>query len=375
MRNQPPFIDEEQNESTQLQFNWWREAQEFDENGRLKVDLSDLSKLTPRLKVLREMERLLLIANEGLDDLRHKLIVYRSGEFWLPIGGIKKEDVNIPPIITILLLGLSASGKSSLVNLMYSVLGRSGLIPFAQTSSESSDYTTLFMEEHNVLRSMRSGFCVYDTRGLDYNQMSQGLEEVSGWMVGGVRHNQLCCRPGDQNLGRDGVVSSSRFARREVNCVVVVANLAEIFKALKCGDLKPLEATKELFHCPCIRKSNENPILILTHGDILSAEERISARLKVCEYVGASETSGAYDIACLTEQGILPEESDPVTSYALTEAVYRALMQSDRTHLPKMKFIDWVVHFLSWVMVSISGFFAMLAYFFSKLGQKHKLKM
>lgn len=121
--------------------------------------------------------------------------------------------------------------------------------------------------------------------------------------------------------------------------------------------------------------ADENPILILTHGDILSAEERISTRLKVCEYLGASETSGAYDIACLTEQGILPEESDPVTSFALTEAVYRALMQSDRTHLPKRKFIDWVVHFLSWVMVSISGFFAMLAYFFSKLGHKHKLKM
>lgn len=137
MRNQSPFSDEDQNESTQLPFNWWREAQEFDENGHLKVDLSDLSKLTPRLRVLREMERLLLISNEGLDDLRHKLIVYRSGDFWLPIGGIKKEDVNIPPIITILLVGLSASGKSSLVNLMYSVLGRSGLIPFAQTSSMS----------------------------------------------------------------------------------------------------------------------------------------------------------------------------------------------------------------------------------------------
>lgn len=130
-------------------------------------------------------------------------------------------------------------------------------IYFSFHVGESSDYTTLFMEEHNVLRSMRSGFCVYDTRGLDYNQMSGGLEEVSGWMVGGVRHNQLCCRHGDQNLGRDGVMSSSRFARREVNCVVVVANLAEIFKALKYGDLKPLEATKELFHCPSIRKSSK----------------------------------------------------------------------------------------------------------------------
>lgn len=60
---------------------------------------------------------------------------YRAGDFWLPVGGIKKEDMEISPVITIVLVGLSASGKSSLINYMYSVLGRSGLIPFAQTSS------------------------------------------------------------------------------------------------------------------------------------------------------------------------------------------------------------------------------------------------
>lgn len=113
---------------------WWRSAAKFDECAKLKFDLPNVSSLTRRLKVLREMERLALVAPDGLNELRHKLIMYRSGDFWVPAGGINKEDVDIPPTITILLLGFTGSGKSSLVNLMYGVLGRTGLIPFAQTS-------------------------------------------------------------------------------------------------------------------------------------------------------------------------------------------------------------------------------------------------
>ncbi|KAF5202887.1 hypothetical protein FRX31_007526 [Thalictrum thalictroides] len=135
MRNQLSLTEEDDNESSV--FCWWRLAKEIKDNGHhLSIDLSKLSELTPRLKVLREMERLALVANEGMDDLRHKLLSYRSGDFCLPTGGIKKEEMNIPPITTILLVGFTGSGKSSLVNLMYSVLGRSGLIPFAQTSSK-----------------------------------------------------------------------------------------------------------------------------------------------------------------------------------------------------------------------------------------------
>ncbi|KAL0376388.1 UNVERIFIED_CONTAM: hypothetical protein Scaly_0756400 [Sesamum calycinum] len=269
------------------------------------------------------MERLALIAGEGLDDLRHKLLCYRAGDFWLPIGGIKKEEMDIPPAVTILLTGLTASGKSSLINLMYSVLGRSGLIPFAQTSGEPSNHTTMYLEEHNVLRSPRSGFCVYDTRGLDQNHMVEGLGE-----------------------------------------------------ALQCGDLMSIEALRAIFHFSAVKSSNESPILILTHGDTLNAEERINSRLKICEYLGIPETSGAYDIPCLTEQGILAEQSDPVTAFALTEAVFRALLQSDRTHLPKWNFKDWLIWFLSWTMCCLASFFAVLADFFSRFGHHDKkLKM
>ncbi|CDO98801.1 unnamed protein product [Coffea canephora] len=325
------------------------------------------------------MERLAFVAPEGLDDLRHKLITYGSGDFWLPVGGIKKEDLDIPPVITILLAGLTSSGKSSLVNMMYSVLGRSGLIPFAQTSGGSSHRSrTVFLEEHIVVRSARSGFCVFDTRGLDCNQMNAGLEDVSTWMSLGVRQNQPCCRPGDEMLGTATAVrgssfnTSSRYMNRRVNCAMVVANLAEIHKAFRSGDLKPVEAIRALFQYPCIQKCNESPILILTHGDMLSTEDRINSRLKICEYMGISETSGAYDIACLTEQGILPDEADAVTAFALTEAVYRSLMVSDRCHLPKKRFKDWIWLLVSWIMGCIASFFRFLANLFSKFDHKYK---
>lgn len=118
-----------------LVYCWWRSAAKFDECVKLKLDLPNVSTLTPRLRVLREMERLALIAPDGLNELRHKFLSYRSGDFWIPIGGIQKGGMDIPPVITILLVGFSGSGKSSLVNLMYSVLSRSGLVLFAQTSS------------------------------------------------------------------------------------------------------------------------------------------------------------------------------------------------------------------------------------------------
>ncbi|KAH7863633.1 hypothetical protein Vadar_020137 [Vaccinium darrowii] len=374
MRNQLCSNQEEEYETAQVaSYCWWRLVAKFEECAKLKSEMPlDLSKITPRLKVLREMERLALVAPEGLDDLRHKLFAYRCGDFWVPTGGFKKEETDIPPVNTILLVGFHNAGKSSLVNLMYSVFGRSGLVPFAQTTSEFGR-TTMSMEEHNVLRSMRSGFCVYDTWGFDYDQADECVKEFSEWVTDGVHHKQVCKQPGDselreEELGVPSFRSFSKFAKRRVNCVMVVANVSEICKASKAGDKKPLEAIKALFCSPALR--NCKPILILTHGDKLSTEERIDSRLKICEHLGISETTGVYDIVCLTEYGFLADESDPVTAYALTESIYRALLISDGSHLPKRNFGDCAFLILSWLMCFLGAVFALLAHFFSKIGRK-----
>ncbi|KAJ9171760.1 hypothetical protein P3X46_015078 [Hevea brasiliensis] len=381
MKNQLSSSDEDDEyPSSGMMYCWWRSAAKFEECSRLKVALPKIAGLTPRLRVLRELERLALIANEGLNELRYKLQMYRSGDFWVPTGGIKKEEMDIPPVITILLVGFSASGKSSLVNLMYSVLGRTGLVPFAQTSSGSAkNYETMYMEEHNVLRSLQSGFCVYDSRGFNYDKMGEALEELSSWMIDGVHHNQPCLRSGDHTLLKDdaetaALRSSSKFVQRRVNCSMVVVNIAEVHKALKAGDSKPLEATRELFCSPALRNCNENPILILTHGDLLTTEERIEGRLKLCERLGISETNCVYDVVCLTEYGFLAEESDPVTACAVAEAVYRALLISDRGHFPKKNFQDWAVFILSWLMTFMGILFAFLAEICTTLGHRKKLK-
>ncbi|XP_039042967.1 uncharacterized protein LOC120182011 [Hibiscus syriacus] len=376
-------VDEDDCESCTLAYCWWQTAAKFDECLKLKLDFPNVSILTPRLRLLRELERLALIAPDGLNELRHKLIGYRSGDFWVPTGGITKEDMDIPPVNTILLVGFSGSGKSSLINLMYSILGRSGLIPFARTSSGSSGYTTMYLEEHNVLRSMQSGFCVYDSRGFDYGRTREALDELSCWMSEGIHHNQPCFSYGDcmttttmmvDDAENVGMRSSAQFVQRQVNCVMIVANIAHIYKAFKAGDLKPLEATRQLFCSPALRKSNENPLLILTHSDLLSTEERIDGRLKICECLRISETNGVYDILCLNEYGFPVEESDPVSAYALTEAVYRALLISDRGHYPKKKFWDVALSALLWLLRFIGFCFSFLADVFSNLG-RHKLKM
>ncbi|KAI3823549.1 hypothetical protein L1987_04988 [Smallanthus sonchifolius] len=360
--NLQPHEDEES--SSPPPFCWWKTVPEFSSHNKSSSSIA---------KVLREMERLCLISEHGIDDLKHKLMIYKSGDFWIPIGGIKKEDMNIPPVITVLLVGLSDSGKSSIINLMYSVLGRSGLIPFSQTSSESSDYSTMILEEHNVLRSTRNGFCVYDSRGLDYNRMDDCLKEVARWMTDGVRHNQPC-RFGENDVDVSLNCSSGGFVRRRVNYAAVVADLTDVYKAFFCGgDFKPVEAIKSLFHCPSLRASNVDPILILTHGDTLQPVERLNSRIKICDYLGITVTTGVYDIVCLTEQAILPEESDPITSFALTEAIYRILLQSDRTHAPKKRFVDWIADVLSRIMCSLAYFFAMISRIFQKWGDKQTI--
>lgn len=139
------------------------------------------------------------------------------------------------------------------------------------SSSSGRDGRTLCLEEHNVLRSMRNGFCVFDSRGLDYAQVAEGLDEVSGWMEDGVRHRQLCCGSGipdtsPASFGPSSLSSSSssssaaaaaaaakRFAQRRVNCTMVVASVSELYRSMVAGDLRPVEATRELFHAPSIR--------------------------------------------------------------------------------------------------------------------------
>nr|XP_016477353.1 PREDICTED: uncharacterized protein LOC107798837 [Nicotiana tabacum] len=372
------FVNQNDEEESRAMYYWWKSAAKFDECVKFKFEMPNLSKMTPTLKVLREMERLALMSSESLDELRQKLMSYRAGDFWVPIGGINKEDMDIPPLNTIVLVGFHNAGKSSLVNLMYSVLGRSGLIPFAQTSSGiASAYTSLIMEEHNVLRSTRSGFCIYDTRGFDYDKVDEGLQELKEWMSDGVHHKKLCSRPGDilPKLDNELEDASSMFVNRKVNCVMLVANASEIYKSLRVGDLKPLDALKQLFCSPVLKKSSGNPMLILTHGDKLSTEDRIDCRLKICKHLGTSETTGTYDIVCVTEYGLLADEYDPISAYAVTEAVYRALLVSDRAQRVKQKFLDWALFALSWLMCFLAGIFAFLAHVFNVLAQKHKGKL
>ncbi|XP_078439294.1 P-loop containing nucleoside triphosphate hydrolases superfamily protein [Wolffia australiana] len=354
-------------------YRWWRSLPEFDVGGRAGGSLfpttaAEVSSLSPRLRVVKEMERLAMAAHDSLDDLRHKLLSYRVGDLWVPAGGVHRDSLDLPPVITILLAGPAAAGKSSLVNLMYSVLGRSGLIPFVRTSSEKTRGTSC-LEEHNVLRSTRNGFCVYDSGGLDQDQTA----ELSRWIDDGVRHLQPC---GGAAVDTQLRVSPPppRFTKRKVNAVMVVADMAEVFRAQKSGDSSPLEAVKAVFGGAAAAE-HQSPIVALTHGDLLAAEDRIQARMMICKALGVSESTGAYDIACLNEYGLLVEEFDAVTAYALAEAVYRALLAADRSHRPKPRPAEWLLHAVTWFMWLLSAVFAFISDCFSSLAGRHRGKL
>ncbi|CAL9060656.1 unnamed protein product [Musa banksii] len=380
MRSSVQGGDDASEASAALANCWWRSLIEFDgdsEGGRTEAAAGSRGAVaSPRVRVLRELERLAAAANVSLDDIRHKLLTYNAGDLWLPAGGIPKHETDIPPVITILLLGLAGTGKTALVDLMYCVLGRAGFLPFAQSIplAGSNDGRTQCLEEHNVLRSMRSGFCIFDSRGLDCDRMADGLEEVADWMTEGVRHGQPCrgANPPDAPAPASAP-PATRFLRRRVNCPVVVANLYELHHSLLSGDPRPLEATRDLFHYPPIKiNPTDSPILVLTHGDELSPEERIQARVKTCEYLGVSETNGVYDISCLNEYGTAVDEMDPATSYAVAEAIFRALVVADRTHPAKASIKEWLLVVITWAMCALSTFFAFLSCCCSKLAKANR---
>lgn len=98
---------------------WWRSIAEESPKG---------DGTSAQGRVVSELERLAAAGTDSLDELRHRLLSYKPGDLWFPTGGIPKEEMGVPPIITILLVGLAGAGKSSLVDLMYCVLGRAGLV-------------------------------------------------------------------------------------------------------------------------------------------------------------------------------------------------------------------------------------------------------
>lgn len=122
----------------------------------------------------------------------------------------------------------------------------------------SGKQSTMWLEKHNVLRSASNAFCVLDSRGLDYEKMEESLDGLCEWMEGGVR---VCLGECDHECGGEALglcwCESSGYAKRRVNCVLVVANAAEVCGAMKAGDAKPLEATRQVFSCPAINKCSK----------------------------------------------------------------------------------------------------------------------
>ncbi|XWS46587.1 hypothetical protein CRYUN_Cryun14cG0081100 [Craigia yunnanensis] len=91
MKSQVSCIDEDDCELCILAYYWWRTTAKFDECAKLKLDFPDVPILTPTLKLLREVERLALIAPDGLNKLRHKLLGYRSSDFWYLLEGSRMK--------------------------------------------------------------------------------------------------------------------------------------------------------------------------------------------------------------------------------------------------------------------------------------------
>ncbi|KAF2286750.1 hypothetical protein GH714_026789 [Hevea brasiliensis] len=268
---------------------------------------------------------------------------YTPGEWIEKAGGMKLSDYNVPKTATLLLVGFKGSGKSSLVNRISKVFEDDKFAPErAQVSYNSSGGEgTYFLQEYMIPRGS-SSICIYDTRSLS-DDPSDNIAMLKRWITKGVRHGELIIRPSDNSSLRTRMkckmlrsCSQSKEARM-VNFVIFVVNGLAVLKSMDSDDdgSKYIQMIATTFNCPYLSFKDDKPVVIITHGDLLSLSERARVRVQLGELLGIPPAKQIFDI---------PESCDPVTELTIVDMLRYSLEHADK-NLPHKNWLAEKVWF------------------------------
>ncbi|KAL7172812.1 hypothetical protein ACSBR2_032312 [Camellia fascicularis] len=273
---------------------------------------------------------------ENLYEAKSKILSYIPGAWIEKVGGMKLSDYDVPNTTSLLLIGPKGSGKSSLVNRISRVFEDDQFASDrAQVSYNSSvGDGTYFLQEYKIPRGSTS-FCLFDTRCLS-DDSSKNMEMLKHWMTKGVRHGELVVRDSDSSTLKTRMMCKARQSGyysseiRMVNFVIFVVNGLSVLKSLDSDDEAEKNYTQLIatsFNCPFLSFKDDKPVVVVTHGDLLSIPERARVRVHLGELLGIPPTTQIFDI---------PENRDLTTKLVIVDMLCYSLEHADR-NLPGKK--------------------------------------
>ncbi|KAM1122240.1 hypothetical protein ACFX13_003871 [Malus domestica] len=281
----------------------------------------------------------LRIRSKDLEEAKSKILSYHPGAWIDRVGSVKPRNYDVPKTTTLLLVGPKGSGKSSLVNRISKVFEDDEFAcERAQVSYNSSVGDGTFFLHGYMIPRCSSSFCLYDTRSLSDNSL-ENMIILKHWMENGVRHGELVIRDSDSQSLRstmmykacdDGYLSSEI---RNVNFVIFVVNGLSVLKSMESdedAETRYTEMIASAFNSRYLAFKDDKPLLVVTHGDLLSLDERARVRVHLGELLGIPPTTQIFDI---------PESSDPVTELTIVDMIRYSLEHAEK-NLPRRRKVD-----------------------------------
>ncbi|KAK6163721.1 hypothetical protein DH2020_000585 [Rehmannia glutinosa] len=118
-----------------------------------------------------------------------------------------------------------------------------------------------------------------------------------------------------------------------VNFVIFVVNGLSVLESMDSVEEKKKQYCQMIatnFSCPSLSFKDDKPVVVVTHGDLLSLSDRVRVRVYLGELLGVPPTIQIFDI---------PENNDAATTSAIVDMLIYCLERADRNLPAKGLFV------------------------------------
>ncbi|MED6126511.1 hypothetical protein PIB30_079248 [Stylosanthes scabra] len=324
-------------------------------SSRFDFQVNERKRLNAYQEILQSYDQL-NIDSKNLKDAKETILSYRPGAWIENVGGLQPCHYDVPETTCLLLVGPRGSGKSSIINRISKVLENDEFAPArAQVSYNSlTGDGTYFLQEYMIPRHSTS-ICLCDTRSLsDNSNENENNRMLESLMTKGVRHGDLLLRKTDSRIlkkslkckaRKNGFISSKI---RNVNFVIYVVNGLSVLKSMEdtgAREREYIETIVQTFNSPYMSFKDDKPVLVFTHGDLLSLSDRVRVRAYLGELLGIPPTKQIFDI---------PDCDDLATQSTIIEMLRYSIEHAERNFPRKSKVLGKVdTKFLLCMVLSI----------------------